>query len=96
VTHFHKKGLIVDTTIRDLKAHLSEYIRRAAAGESVSVTLHRKTVARIVPSRQEQDLAALREEVGIRWAGGKPVGVADAESMPDELQLSRWVAEDRR
>ncbi len=84
------------TTIRDLKAHLSEYMRRAAAGESVSVSIHRKTVARIVPCRQEQDLRTLGDEAGICWAGGKPVGLADAEAMPEAVRLSDWVAEDRR
>ena len=86
----------MDTTIRDLKAHLSEYIRRAAAGESVSVSIHRKTVARIVPARQEQDVASLREEPGIRWAGGKPAGMTDAEALPEAVRLSEWIAEDRR
>ena len=86
----------MDTTIRDLKAHLSEYIRRAAAGESVSVSIHRKTVARIVPARQEQDVASLREEPGIRWVGGKPAGMTDAEVLPEAVRLSEWIAEDRR
>jgi prevent-host-death family protein len=96
VTFLYHWGRNMETSIRDLKAHLSEYIRRAAAGESVSVSVHRKVVARIVSSRQEQDLAALQEEAGIRWAGGKPAGLADAESMPDGVQLSDWIAEDRR
>lgn len=86
----------MDATIRDLKAPLSETIRRAAAGDSVSVSIQRKTVARIVPARQEQDVASLRQEPGIRWAGGKPAGMTDAEALPEAVRLSEWVAEDRR
>lgn len=35
--------------IRELKAHLSEYLARAAAGEDVVVTDRARPVARIVP-----------------------------------------------
>ena len=35
-------------SIRELKAHLSQYLSRAQAGEAVEVTSHRKVVARIV------------------------------------------------
>ena len=86
----------MDASIRELKAHLSEYIRRAARGESVSVSIHRRTVARIVPARAEQGLTSLAVEPGIRWAGGKPAGMAEAEPMPDGVRLSEWVSQDRR
>jgi prevent-host-death family protein len=35
--------------IRDLKAHLSEYVARAAAGDEIVVTDRARPVARIVP-----------------------------------------------
>ncbi len=35
--------------VRELKAGLSEFIRRAAAGEDVVITDHGRPVARIVP-----------------------------------------------
>ena len=36
-------------SIRDAKAHLSEYIRRAEAGEEVVLTSHGRPVVRLVP-----------------------------------------------
>jgi prevent-host-death family protein len=35
--------------IRDLKAHLSEYIQRVKSGQSIVVTDHGKPVGRILP-----------------------------------------------
>jgi prevent-host-death family protein len=35
--------------VRDLKARLSEYLRLAAQGEEVIVTLHGRPIARLVP-----------------------------------------------
>jgi prevent-host-death family protein len=35
--------------VRDLKAHLSAYVQRAAAGESIVITDHGKPVARLAP-----------------------------------------------
>ncbi|MBI1865316.1 MAG: type II toxin-antitoxin system prevent-host-death family antitoxin [Nitrospirae bacterium] len=37
------------TTIRDLKDHLSELLRRVQRGEEIVVTSHSRPVARIVP-----------------------------------------------
>lgn len=38
---------IVDISVRDLKNHLSEYLRRVQAGEDIIVTSHGKRVARL-------------------------------------------------
>lgn len=35
--------------VRELKTHLSEYLRRAEHGETVTVTSHGRVVAQIVP-----------------------------------------------
>lgn len=39
----------MEASIRDLKAHLSEYLRHVAAGQEVVVTSHGKPVARLSP-----------------------------------------------
>jgi prevent-host-death family protein len=63
--------------IKDLKTHLSEYVSRAAAGESVVVTDRGSPVAMIGPLPVEiQVLEAMRREGRIQWAGGKPKGIA--------------------
>mgnify|MGYP006444835599 CR=1 FL=1 len=38
----------MEVSVRDLKDHLSEYLRRARAGEEVLVTSHGKPVGRLV------------------------------------------------
>ncbi len=86
----------METSIRELKAHLSEYVRRAAEGEDVQVSVHGRVVAKIVPAAVSRDLASLRTELGITWSGGKPVGVEDAETLGGGAVLAEWVTEDRR
>ncbi len=48
-------------SVRELKAHLSEWLARAQAGEVVEVTSHRKPIARITaikPSPRPSSSAA--------------------------------------
>ena len=39
----------MDISVRELKANLSGLIRRVTAGETATITSHRKPVARLVP-----------------------------------------------
>ena len=55
----------MDTSIRDLKANLSALIRRVEAGESVTVRIHKRPVARIVPVGTRSSLAQLARLPGI-------------------------------
>lgn len=61
--------------IRELKNRLSEFLRRVADGERVTVTDRGRPVAVIVPPEEsledEQLLAMVREGLA-QWAGGKP------------------------
>ncbi len=52
----------MDVGIRDLKAHLSDYIDQAAAGKSLTVTKRGRPVARIVPSDGVDGLEKLAQE----------------------------------
>lgn len=45
--------------IRKLKAKLSEYLRRTAQGEEVSITSHGKVIAYLTAARPREDEAAL-------------------------------------
>ena len=67
--------------VRELKAHLSDYLARARSGESVVVTDRGKPIARLMPLPGEgsvqRTLRALVDEGSVAWAGGKPEGLAD-------------------
>jgi prevent-host-death family protein len=86
----------MDASIRDLKANLSGLIRRVQAGETVTVRVRSRPVARIVPLARRDDAEALARIPGLRWKGGKPAGLERAERLPRDLELSRLVSEDRR
>lgn len=63
--------------IRELKAHLAEYIRRAEKGESITVTDRGRAVARLGPEPAtkptiEERVRQLVAEGFLEWDGGKP------------------------
>jgi prevent-host-death family protein len=86
----------MEASIRQLKANLSGYIRRAAAGETVTVSIHNRPVARIVSIRARVALSGLRRVPGVQWNGRKPAGLPSGEVLRKGLSLSKWVSEDRR
>ncbi len=86
----------MQASMRELKAHLSEYIRQVAAGETVTINIHNRPVAQIVPIHRQTTLHDLTALPGVTWNGGKAVGLARAESLPVGVSLADWVAEDRR
>lgn len=49
--------------IKQLKAHLSEYVRLAKAGETVLVTEREEVVAELRPARRQSPRAANEEDV---------------------------------
>jgi prevent-host-death family protein len=58
-----RTGNMDGVTLAEAKAHLSELVSRAAAGESIEITRRGKTVARLVPAeapRMPVDAAVLR------------------------------------
>ena len=61
--------------IRELKAHLSMYIRLAAEGERVVVTHRGKDVVVMhAPAPEHDGLRRLLESGMVKWSGGKPRG----------------------
>ena len=86
----------MDATVRDLKTHLSAYLRRVADGESVTVKVRRRPVARLVPVRPASPVGDLARLPGVRWSGRKPKGLERPQRLPKGVSLARWVAEDRR
>lgn len=86
----------MQASIRELKAHLSEYIRQVTAGETVTISVHNRPVAQIVPLRRYSTLDELAALPGISWNGGKVAGLPRGETLPVGVGLADWVAEDRR
>jgi len=81
--------------IRQLKAHLSEYVRRAEAGETVMVTDRGREVARLAPPRKNEGLRELMAKGIVRGSGGK-MDLSDIEpvDLPGE-PLTEAVLEQR-
>ena len=86
----------MEASIRELKTHLSEYIRHVTAGETVTINIHNRPVAKIVPIRQQAALGDLAALPGISWNGGKVAGLPRGEALRVGVSLADWVAEDRR
>lgn len=86
----------MEASIRELRARLSEYIRRVQAGETVTVSVHKRPVAKIVPLKQAAELTDLLDTPGILWNGKKPARMKRREAIQEGVLLSDWVAEDRR
>jgi prevent-host-death family protein len=85
--------------VRELKAKLSEYLRRVREGETVVVTMHGKPVGRIVPIEQglEAKLEAMVAAGLAKWSG-KHLPAEPPEDRPligGERTLSDLVIEDR-
>ena len=88
----------MEASMRELKARLSEYIRHAAAGETVTINIHNRPAAQIVPIKRQTTLDNLAAQPGISWNGhtGGAVGLQWGEAPLIGESLSDWVAEDRR
>jgi len=86
----------MEASIRQLKANLSGLIRRVAAGETVTVSVRSRRVARIVPIAERHGLKDLARLPGVSWRGGKPKGIARGERLPRGRTVADLVIEDRR
>jgi prevent-host-death family protein len=63
--------------VRELKAHLSSYLRRVRAGATISVTDRGKVVATIQPATGRPNVEWAHRMVAegkASWNGGKPAG----------------------
>ena len=83
--------------VRQLKDHLSEYLRRVREGELVVISDRGKPIAELGPvehgSSFDRARALVRQGVA-RWSGGKPKGLAVAP-RPKRGLVSDAVIEDR-
>jgi prevent-host-death family protein len=85
----------MDVGIRELRADLSRWVKRAAGGEEVVVTDRGKAVARLVPMNGESTFDRLVREGVIIPAPNKGPRTR-AEPIEGAGPLSDLVLEDRR
>lgn len=83
--------------VRALKAQLSEYLTRVAAGEHVTVTDRGRPVASISPAGAPPPawLRSVVAEGRARWSGGKPMGLTTRVPLRGK-RASQMVLDDRR
>ena len=84
--------------VRDVKDHLSDYLRRVRKGERVTITDRGRPVAELVglvqPRGSETAWKLVRQGIA-DWGGGKPRGLAAAPRVPGR-RAEEIVIEDRR
>jgi prevent-host-death family protein len=94
-------------SVREVKAHFSKYLRRAVAGEEITVTSRGTPVARLVrvtspaPAKELTEAEIVRRLLSIPGiipgAGGKPRGAKHPIRIrKGEKTLAEIVLEDRR
>lgn len=86
--------------VRELRAHLSAYLRAVARGETVTIgDRSRRPVARLVPVKQTPNVAALERLAAsgvLQRGAGKPGRASRVKPRPGRRGVSDLVREDRR
>ncbi len=86
--------------IRDLRAHLSEYLRDVAAGETITISSRgKRPIARLVPVEVDPDLEKLIEMAGtgvIKVGTGKPGSHPPVKPRRTRRTVADIVTQDRR
>jgi prevent-host-death family protein len=95
----------MEISVRELKNRLSEYLRRAAAGEELIVTSRGKEVARLLPPRarrraamtEAEAIARFRNLTWVRPGSGKKPALPKPliRIGKDEKTLAEIVSEQR-
>ena len=79
--------------VRELKAHLSAYLKRAAAGEHITVTDHGAPIAVLGPVLGHVDLDGAVAEGWVQPA--IRTGLGPVKRHPSRGSIERSLAEDR-
>lgn len=87
----------MQVSVRDLKNHLSQYLKKVKSGENIIVTSHNVPLARLTPifHSDDDEIQDLLQIEGIRWNGKKPVGGKNSPQLKGK-SASDYVLEDRR
>ena len=83
----------MDVAVRDLKAKLSAYLKRAAAGELITVTDRGRPIATLGPVLDMVDLSAA---VGAGWVtAASTSGLRPVRRYKSAVTVEQALAEDR-
>lgn len=89
---------MIQAGVREIKDHLSEYLRRVRRGERVVITDRGRPIAALVALEEEAAGSAawrlVRRGLG-DWSGGKPRGLANPPRVAGR-RAEEIVVEDRR
>ena len=85
--------------VRELKSHLSQYLRRVERGERIVITERGRSVAVMGPAaasaRTARIEALLRSGIA-SWGGGKQRGLARPVRLTRGPTIAATIVEDRR
>ncbi|HUG74240.1 MAG TPA: type II toxin-antitoxin system prevent-host-death family antitoxin [Acidimicrobiia bacterium] len=89
---------MIQAGVRDVKDHLSEYLRQVRGGQRVVITDRGRPIAALVGIEAEEKTALawklVRQGLG-DWGGGKPRGSKNPPRIPGR-RAEEIVIEDRR
>ena len=88
---------IVTVGVKELKDHLSTYLRQVKDGKIIEITEHGRPVGRIIPQEitLEEKIEAMRRAGLIKWSGKKLRPLEPIGEMIGERTLSEIVIENR-
>jgi prevent-host-death family protein len=93
------ESLMVETRIgvRELKTHLSEYLRQVKAGQTILITEHGQPVGRIVPADQSlgERLQVMVKAGLVAWNGKKLEPMAPVAAAHGQKTVAELLIEDR-
>ncbi len=83
--------------IRELKAHLSRYLKEVREGRSVLVTDHGQPIGRIVPAAEslESRLKSMSQAGVITWSGKKLAATAPVARIRGKRTIADLLVKDR-
>ena len=84
--------------IRELKNHLSKYLRDVKAGQTILITDRGKLISRLIPAGQtvEEKLNALQQAGVFEWSGKLPPHRRPVAKVRGEKTVAEMLIEDRR
>jgi len=94
-----RRSSVAAAGVKDLKDHLSEYLRRAEAGERIVITDRGKPLAMLSPVDEDDDVRFAWELVKqgkASWSGGKPQFDQPVKLRGKGKTAAEMVLEDRQ
>ena len=87
----------VNVGLRDLRTHLSQYIRQVKSGDTIVITEHGRPVGRIVPAPRSLDdqIQAMLDSGLIEWNGQPLPLVKHRPRVRGKKTVSDMLIEDR-